>query len=359
MPVTRLFDRVLIKEMASGAGMAFASLAAIFAVVLLVRVLGKAAVGDLANDAVLPMLGFGFLRFLPILLSLSLFIGTFMSLSRLWRDSEAVIWMNGGVGPLDWMRPVFLFILPVIGVIAFVSLVLIPWSVTRQAQYEDQVNSRDQVSSLAPGVFSEDRLGRRVFFVEGMSANGERVENVFVQSIQTGRMGVIASQHGHVETMPNGDRFLVLENGNRYEGMPGEANFRVGAFVRYLVRLQPQVGAQLSDKPRMRPLSVLFADPTQENMAEWVQRIGVPIATMLLCLLAVPLSYVNPRAGRSLNVLFAILIYAAYNNFIGLSKDWVDRGTLGAGQSLLAVHGGMALFVILSYWQRFRAPARK
>ncbi len=353
----RLYDRALIKEMASGASLAFAALAAIFAVVLLVRVLGRAAVGELDDDAVFPMLGFWFLRFLPILLALALFIGVFTSLSRLWRDSEAVIWMNGGVGPLDWMRPVVLFSLPAIGVIAFVSLMVIPWSVDKQSRFENQLESRDEVSSLSPGVFSEDRLGRRVFFVETVSPDGLRVGNVFVQTPQQGRMGVIVARRGHVDTRPGGDRFLVLEQGYRYEGVPGSADFRVGDFSSYAVRIQPQPNAALRDKPRMRPLSALFADPTPENMAEWVQRIGVPLSALILCLLAVPLSYVNPRAGRSLNVLFAILIYASYNNLIGLSHDWVARGDLGATQSLVLVHGGMALLVAVAYWRRFREPA--
>jgi len=358
IPSLRLFDRALIKEMAAGASMAFAALAAIFAVVLLVRVLGRAAIGELANDAVFPMLGFGFLRFLPILLALALFIGVFMSLSRLWRDSEAVIWMNGGIGPFDWMRPVFLFSLPAVGVITFVSLVLIPWSVTKQSQFEGQLESRDQISTLAPGVFSEDRLGRRVFFVETISENGTLVGNVFVQTSQQGRMGVIVAHRGQVQAMPGGDRFLVLEHGYRYEGVPGAADFRVGSFASYAVRIQPQDIAAKSEKPRMRPVSALFANPTPENMAEWMQRVGVPASALILCLLAVPLSYVNPRSGRSLNVLFAILIYATYNNFIGLSQDWVGRGEMSALQSFSLVHGGMALLVALAYWRRFREPSR-
>ena len=86
------FNRALTREMVAMSASAFVALAAIFVVVVLVRVLGKAAVGDLEATAVLPMLAFGVLRFMPVLLSLALFIGVFMSLSRIWRDSEAIIW---------------------------------------------------------------------------------------------------------------------------------------------------------------------------------------------------------------------------------------------------------------------------
>jgi len=357
-PFLRLFDRALIREMSAGSGMAFAALGAIFAVVLLVRVLGRAALGDLANDAVFPLLGFGFVRFLPILLSLALFIGVFMSLTRLWRDSEAVIWMNGGLGPFDWMRPVVLFSLPAVVIIAFVSMVLIPWSVSKQTQFEEMLDSRDRVSTLAPGVFSEDSQGRRVFFVESASSKGDRVGNVFVQSVQHGRMGVIVARQGHVRIMANGDRFLVLEQGNRYEGTPGVADFRVADFSSYAVRIQPQLVAEKAGGPHTRSLATLFANPTPENMAEWVWRISYPVSSLILCLLAVPLSYVNPRAGRSLNVVFAILIYFAYSNFVGLSQGWVGRSQLSASASLVLVHGTMLAVLVMAYWRRFHAPGR-
>ncbi len=354
----RLFDRALIREMASGSGAAFAALAAIFTVVLLVRVLGRAALGDLANDAVFPMLGFGFARFLPILLSMALFIGVFMSMSRLWRDSEAVIWMNGGLGPFDWMRPVVVFALPAATIIAFVSMVLIPWSVGKQTRFEEKLASRDQVSTLAPGVFSEDRQGQRVFFVETVSPNGEHVGNAFIQSVQQGRMGVIVAQRGNVRIMENGDRFLVLEQGNRYEGTPGVANFRVADFASYAVRLEPREVVEQVGGPRTRGLATLFANPTPENMSEWVWRVSYPISTLILCLLAVPLSYVNPRAGRSLNTVFAILIYAAYSNFVGLSQGWVARSQITAGTGIALVHGTMLLLLTLAYWRRFHRPGR-
>jgi len=353
----RRFERALTREMAGGAGMAFAALAAIFSVVLLVRTLGKAAIGDFAVDAVLPMLGFGLLRSLPVLLSLALFVGVFMSLSRLWRDSEAVIWMNAGVGPWGWARPVLLFVMPVVLIIAFVSLEGMAWGARRQAEYEDALAAaKDQISSLAPGVFSEDKQGKRVVFVENISRDGRHVDNVFVQSLERGRMGVTVASRGLLTRMDNGDTFLVLDTGKRYEGVPGAADFWMAAFQRYSVRIPAQVVAEHSVNVRAMKVAQLLRNPTPVNMAEWVWRLGYPLSALLLCLLAVPLSYANPRAGRSLNVVYTILIYTAYNNFIGLSQGWVERARMGATESLLLVHGIILLLLLAFYWRRFRGP---
>lgn len=352
----RRFDRALTREMASMSGLTFVALTSIFAVVVLVRTLGHAAMGDLAGEAVLPMLGFGVLRFLPVLLSLALFIGVFMTLSRTWRDSEAVIWMAGGVGPASWVRPVALFALPMFLLITLVSLELIPWSARKQVAYEKILESRDEVSTLAPGAFSEDRQGRRVFFVESISGDGQRVDSVFVQTQQQGRMGVVVARQGHVATHANGDRFLVLEQGKRYEGMPGQAEFRAARFDSYAVRIQPQVSVEQALGPRLLGVRELFASPTPGNMGEFVWRIGYPLSALLLAFLALPLSYVNPRAGRSLNVVFAILIYVAYNNFVGLSEGWVAVAKLSAVQGLALVHGTMLGVLALFLWYRFRGP---
>jgi len=352
----RRFERALTREMAAGAGVGFAALAAIFSVVLLVRTLGKAAIGDLEVEAVMPMLGFGLLRSLPVLLSLALFVGVFMSLARLWRDSEAVIWMNGGIGPWGWARPVLAFALPVVLIIAFVSLEGIAWGIRKQAEYELILSTKDKITSLAPGVFTEDRQGKRVVFVEKISSDDRHVENVFVQSFERGRMGVTVARQGLVTQMDNGDTFLVLEQGKRYAGVPGAADIQLALFKRYSVRIPPQVAAKRGISPRAMKTPELLRNPIPMHMGEWVWRLSYPISALLLCLLAVPLSYANPRAGRSLNVVFTLLIYAAYNNFVGLSQGWVERAMMGATESLLLVHGIMLLFLLTLFWRRFRGP---
>lgn len=350
------FDRALTRDMALGSATTFAALAAIFLVVMLVRVLGRAALGELEAGAVLPMLTLGMLRFLPVLLSLALFIGVFISLSRVWQDSEAVIWMSGGVGPLGWVRPVLLFSLPMVLLIAWVSFVGLPWGAKKQVEYEQFLNTRDEVSAMAPGMFTEFGGGQRVHFVESVSEDGLRVSNVFVQSLMQGRTGIMVAREGHVVSHEHGERFLVLESGRRYDGSPGKADFRVGEFASYAVRIQPQAMEAVKNGPRMLSVRQLWAQPTPVNMGEWIWRLGYPVSALLLAVLAIPLSYVNPRAGRSLNVVFAILIYVAYNNFIGLSEGWVTQASLSVGVAGLLTHGVMALLTMTFFWQRFRGP---
>ena len=352
----RRFDRALTREMVAMATSTFIALVAIVVVIILVRVLGRAALGAIEASAVLPLLVFAVLRYLPILLSLTLFIGVFMSLSRIWRESEAVIWMAAGVGPWGWVRPVLLFAMPIVVLIGFVSFAGLPWAAKKQAEYEQKLESRDEISSLAPGRFTEYGQGERVHFVELISPDGEHVSNVFVQSELNGRIGIIAAGTGDIESTPQGERFLVLKDGRRYEGSPGLADFRVVEFERYAVRIERKLLDDITTSPRTLSVRGLIEDPTPRNMRELVVRVGYPLSALLLALLAIPMSYVNPRAGKSLNVLFAILIYAAYNNFFSLSSEWVERSVMSPVVAVTAIHGGMLILVLGFFWQRFRGP---
>lgn len=339
-------------------GAALLALAGIVLVTQTVRFLGRAALGDVDNEAVLPFVAFGLLNYLPILLSLALFLGVFLTLSRLWQDSEMIIWQGAGMGPLSWLWPVLRFAIPVALLIAVLSLVVSPWVVQKRAEYKQLLSARDEASSLVPGVFIESGDGNRVFFVEGIDKQAGVVEKIFIQSLQNGRHGVIVARSGHVASAENGDRFLTLTSGRRYEWVPGNADYRLIEFERYAVRLEPSVMEALAGSPRTTRTSDLLAHSGPAYRAEWVWRLSFPISALLLAIFAIPASHINPRAGRSLNVIFAMLVYTAYYNLIGLSEAWVARQTLSATASMLLVHGSMAGLLTWLFWRQTRGLPR-
>ena len=178
------------------------------------------------------LLGFGAINYLPTLLSLTLFISVLMTLSRSYRDSEMAIWFSAGVPLTAWVRPVLKFAIPLVLLIALLSLFLSPWALTKSAEFRQRMDERDDVSRISPGAFQESSQAERVFFVEGISDQEGRVKNVFVSAAQQGRLGIVVAAEGHTEAMTNGDRFLILDRGRRYEGTPGTANYRVIEFER-------------------------------------------------------------------------------------------------------------------------------
>lgn len=351
-----IYQRAVQREFAQTAVVVFVALFSILLTTQLIRLLGQAAGGRVVPEAVMALLGFGALGYLPVLLSLTLFISVLMTMSRAYRDSEMVVWFSSGLSLMDWMRPVLRFAAPIFLVILSLSLFLAPWAQSKSNEYRQRMDQRDDLSRVSPGAFKESSSGDRVFFVEGVDAaktNKEgQVRNIFISSVQHGRLGVMAAAEGHAEQRPNGDRFIVLENGRRYEGMPGTAEYRVMEFERYAIRTETREARGVDVSPRSLPVKTLLEQPTDTNLGELLWRIGVPLSALVLSLLAIPLSFVNPRAGRTNNLIFAILAFMIYSNLISLSQAWVARGKLPFEIGVWAVHVFMCCILIVMFWRR-------
>ena len=347
-----IFQRALVREFANNGLLLFTVLLGIIVISQLIRFLGEAVSGRLAVDGVLAMLGFSAMNYLPVLLSISLFLSILLTLSRSYRDSEMVVWFGSGIGLIRWIRPVLVYTLPVVSLIALLSLVLSPWALHKADEYKHGLESRDDVTAATPGTFRESKQADRVYFVDNAELGSNRVGNIFVQSEQNGKLGTMMAKQGLQETRPNGDRFLVLLKGTRYEGVPGQRDYRVVEFDRYAVRIDSVPAKQML--PNLNAMSTfeLWSNPTTWNLSQLEWRIGLPISAAILALLAIPLSYVNPRAGRSLNLVVALVLYMVYTNMISVTNSWVGMGKISPALGLWAIHSVMlAVVIMLFYWR--------
>ena len=349
-----IFHRALLREFASLAGAVFMTLFAIALTTRLIRLLGQAAGGQIPTDAVVAFLGFFALGALPVLLSLTLFISVLLTLTRSWRDSEMVIWFGSGMSLAAWLKPVLLFALPQIAVIAALSLLISPWAAQMGAQYAIRLESRDDVSRVTPGVFGETSNRERVFFVESISGDSSVVQNVFVSSVHQQKSGVSMSRVGRTETAANGDRFIVLEQGSRYEGAPGDEEYRVMEFERYAARIEVKEGRTPESSHKSLTTWALLQNPTPVNLGEVLFRIGVPVSAAVLVLLAIPMSFVNPRAGRSANLLFALFTYIVYSNLLSVSQARVAQGRMDFGIGIWLVHAAMIALLLFMFARRMQ-----
>ncbi|MGE5769615.1 MAG: LPS export ABC transporter permease LptF [Betaproteobacteria bacterium] len=347
-----IFERAARREFAQAAAGISVALLAILISTQLIRLLKEAAGGRVAPEAVASLLGFAALNYLPILLSLTLFVAVVLTLSRIYRDSEMVVWQSCGQPLTAWIRPVLRFALPIVLAIALLSGFLSTWANFNSAEYRQRLSARSDVSQVSPGAFREAKRGERVFFVESLAEDASKVGNVFVASVQDGKLGVVMSDTGYQEIAPNGDRFVVLEQGRRYEVEPGTPEFRVMEFERYKVRVEDGVAKPTDMSPNRLPLTDLILDGSNRAKGELLWRIGQPVSAIILALLAIPLSYVNPRAGRSANMLLAILIYAVYNNLMSVSQAWVAQGKLSFWIGLWAAHAMMLVPLVLLFYRR-------
>ncbi len=347
-----IFQRALLREFSNSGLAAFLVLLGITVTTQFIRFLGLAARGNISTEAVLTFLGFASLRYLPIIVSLTLFVSVLTTLTRCYRDSEMVVWFSSGQSLLAWVRPVLIYAAPMVVIVALLSLLLSPWAAGKSEEFRRQLESRDDVAAVSPGVFKESPHANRVYFVERLTADLSAVANIFVHSEQNEQVGVMVAQRGYQETSAKGDRYLVLQNGRRYEGEPGSAEYKVTRFDKYSLRIEKHDAKQLFPSISAQPTLDLLRESSDVNRAELIWRCGLPLSALVLSLLAVPMSFVNPRAGRSSNLILAVLLYMVYSNLLSVSQAWVSQHKVSALAGMWGVHLGMLLLVGLMFYRR-------
>jgi len=350
-----IFQRSITKEFtAIGLGV-LSVLVAIMVVVQLVRFLKDAASGAVEPEAVMALMGFAMLGYLPVLLALALFIGVLLALARSYRDSEMPVWFSSGLSIAAWIKPVLIFGLPIVLLTGLLSLFLTPWALSQSAEYKRILRSKDDVARLSPGSFIESRGTNRVFFVDNTSTDTGTLNNIFVvQYNAAGRPGIVVAESAFQKIEANGDKFVVLKNGRDYEGTPGKLDFRIIEFDTQKIRIEAQ--EVKADAPNSKQSSTwsLITEPNAERLAELHWRFALPIAALVLALMAVPLSFVNPRSGASGNLFMAVLIFFLYYNLLGIFQKWTEQGQIWPWVGLWPVHIGMiAMLLVLFSRQLF------
>jgi lipopolysaccharide export system permease protein len=348
-----IFERSLKRELAYTAGAVFMVLLTIFLTTILIRIVGFAASGEIDPRDVVVLIGLTVIGYFAVMLVVTLFVSILFVLTRWYRDSEMVVWLASGVSLTRFIKPIVMFAAPILLLVAFFAYVGWPWSNAQSKAIRTRFQQRDEVSLLAPGQFRESQTSHRVFFVEKMTADQGHVENVFVTSTENGKVSIIVSHNGHTETAKDGSHFVVLENGRRYDGEPGQPDFRIMEFQRYGVKIAQQPVVNVPTTTGMSTLALL-RHPTRSNLAEFAWRTGLVLMAANLVLLGIPLAYQNPRRGRTINLVMAVLIFLTYSNLLNVVQTWMEQGRVSFVVGLLGLHVLVAAVVVVVFWLRVR-----
>jgi lipopolysaccharide export system permease protein len=307
-----------------------------------------ASKGIIPNDSILTILVFSLLKYLPILLTLTLFLTILLTLSRWFRDSEMMIWFSSGLGLTSFIRPILFFSLPIILLIGFLSLYLSPWATQKSEEYKAGLKNRDELATISPGSFKESKNKDRVFYVEGFGDLGSKVKNVFVQSEQNGKLGIIVSNEGSRVSTNTADEYIVLKKGKRYEVNHENNHFTEIKFSDYGFLVEKKLPPIIDvNQVEAMPTLLLLMTKGNREIAEFVWRVSLPISGIVLIILAIPLSFINPRSGRSVNIIIAIMIFAIYNNLMGVTQSYINLGKLNPYVGGSIVH--LLIIMIASY----------
>lgn len=347
-----LFHSSLRRELGQSFGASLLVLLTIVITMMLIRTLGLASRGSVNPEEILLVLGYTVIGRLPTVLTLALFIAVVSTLSRMYRDSEMVVWFVSGRGVASFLGPVFRFAWPIIVVIVLLALFVWPWANAQSETLRDRFERRGDLERVVPGQFQESSGGRRVFFIEKDANDGAVGRNVFISSTDLeGQQSILSARSGRVEW--KGDQqLLVLERGQRLElgGVSPEGGIRVSEFALYGLQIgQASVvtpGAAVGLKARSS--WDLIQQPNPTHWAEFSWRIGAGLSALNLTLLGVAAAAGNPRVGRSGNLLFVLFAFILYFNLMNVAQNWVALGHIDWLPMLLVLHG--SVFALSALW---------
>lgn len=352
-----LFDSTLRRDLSRSFGATLIVIMTIVITMFLIRTLGQAAGGSVAPQDVALLLGYIALENLPTMLSLSLFIAIVTTLTRMYRDSEMVIWFASGVGLLRFVAPVLRLAAPLLVLVAILALFVWPWGNRQIAELRDRYERRSDVSRVAPGQFQSSSDGKRVFFIDRETDGDSRARNVFVLEKREGSESVTSAQSGRIE-MDGDQRYVILERGQRSDLDLVTGERKLAQFDTYRVLAGEASGGSADRLPaKARSTWQLLTQPTDRHLGELAWRIGLALGGINLVLLGIGLAAGNPRRAGSWNLLFALLAFVVYYNLLSLTQAWVASATLAIGPTLLLVHGGMFAAAITLLWWRERGVA--
>jgi lipopolysaccharide export system permease protein len=333
-----IFRRSLVRELTLTALGLFMVLLGILFTNLVLRLLARAAGGAIAPEGIVALLGFNALFYLNILLTVALFLTVLLTITRWYRDSEMIVWFTAGQSLTAWLKPILMFAAPFLVAILALSLYLSPWAERRKLEFERQLESRDELLLLSPGLFREFPRAKLVVFVESVNTFDGTIRNVFLQSTDPAKEETTVARSARLQEAQNGDRFLVLQDGRRYEGKPGSLEYRVIEFERLGRRIEPAEARALPASRKAIPTETLLSSDGALESGELFWRISVPVLALVLTLIAIPLGQVNPRMGRSFNLLAAAFLYMVYANGLNIVQSLIAQGKIDFWVGLLIPH---------------------
>lgn len=325
-----LIERYLLRQFARSVAAVTVVLLLVGLGGLLVDLMAEIARGKVPAALLLSQLGLRSVQVLPILLPLALFIGLLMAVGRLYGDSEMAVLSSVGLGPRQLWRPLALVTLPVAAVIAVASLWAAPSGARLAQQMVEEANRSFLVAGLEAGRFIELPGRGGVIYVDSIDVEGSRFGRMFVQAERDGRLDIVTATEGELLVEGERGRYLLLRDGFRVEGDPGQRDFRMMRYAENELQVPDREPETETDQLEAMPTLALLPQDAAPARAELHWRAATALLALALGLMALPLGRGEPRQARYGRMLAALLVYINAMILLLLGKGWLAAGVLPA-----------------------------
>ena len=313
--------------------------------------LDRAAAGVMTGEVLFALMAFRLPGFLEIIIPISFFLALMLTYGRLHVDHEMIVLQACGMSPT---RIVFITLMISAIVMLLTSLVAL-W-VKPMGERQVQVLLQEQKNltefdTLVPGRFQSLSSGRRVTYTEEINDKGELTE-IFINeyldpAVPSARASAtVIATSGRTEVDIEGRRFLVLNNGQRYEGKPGDPGYQIIEYEEYGQLVEKDSSIFLDERNSAIPSLDLFERSDPAGLSELHWRLSVVLMIPVIGLLAIPLSRVNPRQGRFTRLVPAMILCFLYVIALSAGKSGIEREDFPAEYGLWWIHG---VFLLITF----------
>ena len=299
--------------------------------------LQEAAMGKFTGATVLTIIGLRMPEFIQLVAPFSMYVAIVLTLGRLHADQEMVVLQGAGAGTSRLLKWVGVTLGTVTLVVTALTCVFTPISQRALAAFMVEQRTQTEFETVNPGTFHIYDRGNRVSYSEAMSDDQRTIFDVFMsQRLEDGRQVTLWAEEGRRQSDPDtGDQYLVLKTGRRYEGLPGDADFRIMQFDQLRQRLTV---ARRPSGDKEEGLAIWDLGDSPEEVAQWHWRIGLPLFCLIGGLMGVGISQVKPRQGRFARVVPGMLVMLLYYLSLLINRNALVEAQIPAWVGLWPVH---------------------
>ena len=355
-----IIDRYIMREIVKPTAVVCAILVFIFGCYMATRFLADALVGQLPGSTVFILILLRIAIALEVLLPTTLYLSVVVALGRLYKDAEMTALSACGVSMGRILRPVFYTAAGIALIVASLSLFIRPWAYEKYYQLKAQAEANFDLTRMNDGIFYETEDGERVIYAEKVDQQRVEARRVFIRTERDDTLQVIYARHAsQTVDRATGKEIMVFTDGHLYEFSRSSDTGRVIQFEQSAMPLEPKENLRMKYRVKSVSTAALAQSSDNEEIAEFQWRLSTPLATVLMAMLAVPLSRSSPRRGKYAKVTTAVVIFAIYYNLGALTKKWVEKGILDTVPGIWWLQMLLAALLLILFWQPSMAWFRR
>ena len=305
----------------------------------------------------MPLVGFNMLRDISKILPLSLFLSIIITISQLYKNSEAVVMNSIGLGDKNFMNVIKPIVFFTFIVIFYLTMFAVPWAKQQKSFTEDQTVNASEFSFITEGKFETFKDGNIIFYASESKLNdivGEQdMEEIFIYAWDDEKpVIVLASEAKKYTDEKNDSIYLRLRNGTRYVGLPGDVNINILNFEKYDLEIvsgdvQKSISS-FSEIEEKNTIDLLREGGAKAN-AEIQWRVSQPISVLILSIFGVFLGKSSPRTGKGINLIIGLVVFMLYTNALVVAKSAIENGQLNPLIGMWGIHFLLLLILIIFY----------